>query len=94
MRRLRGAGLDTHRRNIADEIARLEAALRLEGDALRCALDGGSRQALRLNLAVAHEEVGALYRRLHALGATDEVLVGTPLAVVERAADDDGPGGA
>ena len=94
MRRLRGAGLDTRRRNIAGEIARLEAALRREGDALRRALDGGSRQALRLNLAVAHEEVGALYRRLHVLGAADDLVIGTPLSVVDVAALDDGPGGA
>ncbi len=101
MRRLRiagrppgGGGAEVRQRNIAGEIARLEAALRREGDALRRALDGGSRQALRLNLAVAHEEVGALYRRLHALGATADGLAGTPLAVVERAAGDDSPGGA
>ncbi len=50
--------MDTRQRNIAGEIARLEAALRRECDAVRGALELGSRQALRLNLAVAHEELG------------------------------------
>ncbi len=86
--------MDTRHRNIAGEIARLEAALRRECDALRGALDRGSRQALRRNLAVAHEELGALYRRLHALGAADDLVVGTPLYVLDVAAPDDGPGGA
>ncbi len=86
--------MDTRHRNIAAEIALLEAALRRERDALRGALDRGSRQALRRNLAVAHEELGALYRRLHALGAADDLIIGTPLSVVERAAGDDSPGGA
>ncbi len=90
----RGDTMHTRQRNIAGEIARLEAALRRERDALRGALDPRSRQALRLNLAVAHEELGALYRRLHALGAADDLVIGTPLSVVERAAGDDGPGGA
>jgi len=86
--------MDSRHRNIAGEIARLEAALGRERDALRGALDPGSRQALRLNLAVAHEELGALYRRLHALGAADDLVVGTPLYVVERAAGDEAGGGA
>jgi len=86
-------GTATRQRHIADEIARLEAALRREGVALCGARDSGSRQALRLNLAAAHEELGALYRRLHALGAADDFVIGTPLAVVERGAGDDGPGG-
>jgi putative heme degradation protein len=85
--------MDSRHRNIAGEIARLEAALRRERDALLKALDQGSRQALRRNLDVVHEELGALYRRLHALGATDDLIVGTPLYVVERGAGDDGPGG-
>ncbi len=84
--------MDSRHRNIAGEIARLEAALGRERDALRGARDRGSRQALRLNLAVAHEELGALYRRLHALGPTDDLLIGTPLYVVERMAGD-GAGG-
>lgn len=86
--------MDSRHRNIAGEIARLEAALRGECDALRRAADRGSCQALRLNLAVAHEELGALYRRLHALGAPDDPVVGTPLYVVERAAGDEAGGGA
>ncbi len=86
--------MDTRHRNIAGEIARLEAALRRECDALRGAVDRTGRQALRLNLAVAHEELGALYRRLHALGATDDLLMGTPLYVVDPTARDDGPGAA
>jgi hypothetical protein len=86
--------MDSRHRNIAGEIARLEAALRRERDALLKALDRGSRQALRLNLAVTHEELGALYRRLHALGAADDLAVGTPLYVVERMAGDEAGGGA
>ncbi len=86
--------MDSRHRNIVGEIARLEAALGRERDALQGALDRGSRQALRLNLAVAHEELGALYRRLHALGAADDLVVGTPLYVVERAAGDEAGGGA
>lgn len=86
--------MDSRHRNIAGEIARLEAALRRERDGLRGARDPRGRQALRLNLAVAHEELGALYRRLHGLGAADDLVVGTPLYLVERAAGDDtGPGG-
>ncbi len=80
--------MDSRHRNIAGEIARLEAALGRERAALLQARDRGGRQALRLNLAVAHEELGALYRRLHALGATDDLVVGTPLYVVERMAGD------
>ncbi len=86
--------MDRRHRNIAGEIARLEAALGRERDALRGALARGSRQALRLNLAVAHEELGALYRRLHALGAADDPVVGMPLYVVERMAGDEAGGGA
>jgi len=86
--------MDTRHRNIAGEIARLEAALGRERDALRGALDPWSRQALRLNLAVAHEELGALYRRLHALDAADDLVVGTPLYLVERMAGDGAGGGA
>ncbi len=88
-----GGDIDTRQRHIAGEIARLEAALRREGVALCGARDGGGRQALRLNLAAAHEALGALYRRLHALGAADDPRAGTPLRVVAGAADDDGPGG-
>ncbi len=86
--------MDTRQRNIASEIARLEAAVRRECDALRRALAHGERQALRRNLAVAHEELGALYRRLHALGAASTRGADIPLYVVAVAARDDGPGGA
>jgi hypothetical protein len=85
--------MDTRVRNIAGEIGRLEAALRREWDALLRAPDHGRRQALRRNLAVAHEELGALYRRLHALdaaGATADTL----LYVVDVAARDEARGGA
>ncbi len=86
--------MDTRHRNIAGEIARLEAALRRECDALRRAPAHGGRQALRRNLAVAHEELGALYRRLHALGVAGAHVADTPLYVVDVAAHDEGPGGA
>ena len=85
--------MDTKHRNIAGEIGRLEAALRREGDALRRAPDHGRRQALRRNLAVAHEELGALYRRLHVLDVAD-ATADTLLYVVDVAAWDDTRGGA
>jgi len=74
--------MDTRQRNIAGEIARLEAPAH------------GERQALRRNLAVAHEELGALYRRLHALGAASTRGADIPLYVVDVAALDDNSGGA
>jgi hypothetical protein len=86
--------MDTRHRNIAGEIARLEAAVRRECDALRRAPAHGERQALRLNLAVAHDELGALYRRLYALGAASTRGADIPLYVVDVAALDDGAGGA
>ncbi len=86
--------MDTRHRNIAGEIARLEAAARRECDALRRAPAHGARQAQQLNLAVAHEELGALYRRLHALSAAGVHAADIPLYVVDAAARDDGPGGA
>ena len=76
--------------NIAGEIARLEAALAGEREALRQAPDPQARQTLRRNLAAGHEALGALYRRLHALGAdaapaADTLLwVGEVPAVVHR----------
>jgi len=85
--------MDTRHRNIAGEIARLEAAVRRECDALRRAPAHGGRQALRLNLAVAHEELGALYRRLHALGAAGAHAADIPLYVVDAAVHDHDRGG-
>lgn len=86
--------MDTRHRNIAGEIARLEAALRRECDAFRRPPAHGARQALRLNLAVVHEELGALYRRLHALGAAGAHAADIPLYVVDAAAHDQDQGGA
>ena len=68
--------------NIAGEIARLEAVLAGECEALRGAADPRARQTLRRNLAAAHEALGALYRRLHALGADGDPGADTLLYVV------------
>ena len=63
--------MNMRREILIGEIARLEQALDGERDALCRAIDGRQRQTLRLNLAAAHEALGDLYRRLHALGAAE-----------------------
>lgn len=77
--------MDIRREALIGEIARLEQALGGERDALRRAIDGRHRQALRLNLAAAHEALGDLYRRLHALDTTD-TAADTLLYVIESPA--------
>ena len=61
--------MDARGYHLAREIACLEAALAQERTLLGGAPDPAGRQARRLNLAAAHEALGVLYRRLHALGA-------------------------
>jgi hypothetical protein len=75
--------MDTRREALVGEIARLEQALVAERDALRRAGDGRRRQALRLNLAAAHEALGDLYRRLHALDTAGTVGDGL-LYIIDR----------
>lgn len=78
--------MDIRHYNLTIEIAHLESALADGRRALWAEPDPHRRQAGRLDLAAGYEHLGALYRRLHGLGAEGGSADGVLICVVAAAA--------